>query len=126
MSYEESARLDRVIRLVWRSRDLPGSILYNLYRVRESLQEIEVSTPKHTNLPLRRKISRMISRVEKFPIEDVFPARMSHLDLGTRAELVHAETLKKVCAELVWLRSGLQSIHGLIEDYYFSHQNTRG
>ncbi|MGE9290162.1 MAG: alpha-E domain-containing protein, partial [Puniceicoccales bacterium] len=123
--YRSRAYLDRVIRLVWRNEDLPGSFLYNLFRIRDALRSVEDETPKHSNASLRRAVSRMINRVESFPIEEVFPARMVHLDFGAGSEQVHARTWKKVSTELEWLRSGLLSLHGQIEDRYFNHQVRR-
>ncbi|MBC2603066.1 circularly permuted type 2 ATP-grasp protein [Puniceicoccus vermicola] len=120
--YRSRAYLDRVIRLVWRNEDLPGSFLYNLFRIRDSLRAIEDDTPMHSNAPLRRRVSRMINRVENFPIEEVFPARMVHLDFGSGTDQVHAKTLRKVSSELEWLRKSLRSLHGQIEDRYFNHQ----
>ncbi len=123
--YRSRAYLDRVIRLVWRNEDLPGSFLYNLCRIRKSLRAIEEDTPRHSNESLRRKVNRLILRVEEFPIEEVFPARMVHLDFGSRSDQVHAETLHKVKVELEWVRQNLHSLHRQIEDRYFNHQARR-
>jgi len=83
---------------------------------------LEEDTPLHSNEALRRKLNRMIHRVNTFPIEEVFPARMVHLDFGAGTELVHAKTLRKVSAELIWLRKNLLSLHSQVEDLYFNHQ----
>ena len=120
--YRSRAYLDRVIRLIWRNEDLPGSFLYHLFRIRDSLKALEEDTPMHSNTFLRRKIARMINRVEGFPIEEVFPARTVHLDFGSGSDLIHAKTLHKVSAELSWLRKSLLMLHSQLEDRYFNHQ----
>ena len=122
--YRSRAYLDRIIRLIWRKGDLPGSFLYNLFRVRDSLRAIGEETSLLLNESMRRKVGRMIARVEGFPVEEVFPARTVHLDFGTDSERIHARTLRRVAAELRWLRKGLLSLHNHIEDAYFSHQRT--
>ena len=123
--YRSRAYLDRVISLLWRNEDLPGSFLFNLFRTRDALKALEEDTPKHSNSALRRRLNRMISRVENFPVEEVFPARMAQLDFGEAADTVHAKTLRRVKKELEWLRNNLLALHGQIEDFYFNHQTSR-
>ncbi len=120
--YRSRAYLDRVIRMIWRKAELPGSFLFNLYRIQGSLSALERSSRRRPCGPLKRRIGKMIERVEGFPIEDVFPARMVHLDFGDGSAKVHATTLRKIARELKWLRSGLEGIHETLEDWFFSHQ----
>lgn len=120
--YRSRAYLDRVIRLIWRKVELPGSFLFNLLRIRESLDALEQSSSKQACRPLRKRIDTLIQRVEDFPIEEVFPARMVHLDFGTGSAKVHARTLRRVARELKWLRVNMEKIHDLLEDWFFSHQ----
>mgnify|MGYP006271471687 CR=1 FL=1 len=120
--YRSRAYLDRVVRLIWRKGGLPGSFLFDLSRIRDSLRSLGKETVRHSNEALRRRVGRMIRRVEDFPIEEVFPARATHLDFGEGSTSVHEETLRKVVAELRWLRKGFLDLHGELEDRYFSHQ----
>ncbi|MEM0966657.1 MAG: circularly permuted type 2 ATP-grasp protein [Verrucomicrobiota bacterium] len=120
--YRSRAYLDRVIRLIWRNRYLPGSILFNLVQIRESMKKLEDETPSHTNRSLRRKVNRVIKRVDDFPIEEVFPARADLLDFASAPEATHVRTLKSLRVEFRWMRKSLLSLHSHIEDLYFSHQ----
>jgi len=121
--YRSRTYLDRIVRLLWNSRNLPISFRFNFLVLENALMELDQETRKKTTSSLRRKVTGLLRRLQNFNVEEVFPARALHLDFGKEGETINVRTMQRLNDELVQIRRDLESLHESMDDRYFQHQD---
>lgn len=120
--YRSRAYLDRIVRMLWVSRNLPISFCFNFLVLESSLLELDHQTRKKTTSSLRSRVKDLLKRLNLFKVEEVFPARALHLDFGNELETINIRTVQRLNHELVQIREELEALHGALDDRYFQHQ----
>lgn len=124
--YRARAYLDRVARLLWQSPHAPNAIAACLMEIRLHMAAIrQAGAAKDTGKAFTKKLDEILAHIEALPLETIFPVRSQELD-RRRTEgvepLLHRCKLQ-VAAETKWQLAQIVSLHTLLEDVFFSHQD---
>ncbi|MDX2112002.1 MAG: circularly permuted type 2 ATP-grasp protein [Verrucomicrobiota bacterium] len=125
--YRARPYLDRLARLLWQSPNAPSAVLCCLREICEHTRQI--AKTEGAALPAQRfaeQIDVVCASIEAIPLVDIFPLRA--LEINPREEGAAKPVLeasrRAVQAETTRQLRAVEQLHTLLEDLFFSHQES--
>ena len=117
--FRSRAYLERVVHLLLQNACNPSSVSHCLRQLRYALGTLSISDVKGSPSTLDESVNKVITRVERLPLDRLMPSSVRDLDHGERETSGPRPEMKFI---LESLSRELELLHEQFEDTYFSHQ----